>query len=141
MRPTRDDTLINVAADFARRSTCDKLHVGAVISHDGRPLSTGYNGSPAGMAHCRHLPVSNDPCVLAVHAEANAIAYAARFGVATVDAEMHVTHSPCYKCAQLIINAGIFKVTWAIAFRDQSGLDLLESAGIETVHYRGVIGL
>lgn len=53
-RPSRDDTLMEVAGIFARRSTCSRLHVGAVFSRDGRILVTGYNGAPKGLPHCNH---------------------------------------------------------------------------------------
>jgi dCMP deaminase len=67
-----------------------------------------------------------------MHAEANAIAYAARNGVATSDAYLYTTHMPCFDCARLIINAGIRAVIYYIPYRNQSGLDLLGAAGVET---------
>lgn len=137
MRPTRDQTLMQVAHTFAERSTCNRLHVGAVIAREGRVIQTGYNGPPSGMVHCNH-PKSEMgtgfSCPVAVHAEINAIAFAARYGMATEHAELYVTHSPCPTCAKLIINAGIVRVAYAVEFRDLAGLDLLESAGVETFY-------
>jgi dCMP deaminase len=151
MRPTRDKTLMAVAHLFEERSTCDRNQVGAVISLHGRILSTGYNGTPSAMDHCSHhqdeasaawpIRISrvprlsegasfNNGCKEAVHAEANAIAFAARYGLTIVSAEIHTTLSPCYSCAQLIINAGLIKVTYSRTYRDPSGIDLLERAGI-----------
>lgn len=150
-RPDRDVMLMAVAQVFARRSTCSRRHVGAVLSIDGRPISAGYNGAPAGMPHCKHQPGGEihslviegretlDPvrvergCVEAVHAEANAIAYAARAGVATMGATLHTTMAPCVPCAQLIINAGVVRVVWGQPYRDMSGARLLNLAGVEVV--------
>jgi len=125
----RVEMLISIAGVIARRSTCSRLQVGAVLARDGRVLSTGYNGTPAGMRHCVHVDM-RVPCVEAVHAEANAIAFAAKYGVMTDDTTMYITDSPCLKCAQLIINAGIKQVVYDQPYRDQSGVDLLKRAGL-----------
>lgn len=98
-------------------------------------MSLGYNGAPAGVAHCEHaieLMGEHNPngCQQAVHAEANAIAFSAKHGVSTNGAELHVTHMPCLKCSQLIINAGIFKVSYLQSYRDPSGIILLTEGGV-----------
>lgn len=137
-RPSRDTTLMDTAHVWARRSTCDRAHVGAVISRDGRTLSTGYNGAPAGMPHCVHhqwteldpVPVSGG-CTVAVHAEANAIAWAARHGVKLDGAEMHTTRATCPGCAKLVVQAGIVRVVFYEAHRDMTGVHLLDRAGID----------
>ena len=126
----RDITLMAVAAIYSTRGTCSRLQVGAVASRDGRVLTTGYNGAPSGLTHCDHSPDAKRPCDIAVHAEANAIAFAAKYGVALHDAELHVTHMPCLKCAQLIINAGISRVVFSHAYRDTSGVALLIDAHV-----------
>lgn len=136
-RPSRVEMLLEVAGVIARRSTCNRLNVGAVIARDGRILATGYNGPPKGMEHCNHLittwDASKDPaCQLAVHAEANAIAFSARYGTALDGSELFVTHSPCHNCAKLVINAGIIRVYYAIEYRESHGLDLLGLAGVDT---------
>lgn len=128
---------MEIAAAVARRSTCNRLAVGAVIARDARVLSTGYNGPPAGMEHCAHSDPRWDesPCQLAVHAESNAIAFAARFGTPTNGTELYVTHSPCVQCAKLIINSGITRVWYAVEYREMTGIDLLEAASVETIQY------
>jgi dCMP deaminase len=142
MRPDRDDTLMMVALTYEQRSTCDRNHVGAVISIDGRIIVTGYNGAPAGMPHCTHedmtlylpghepLPRRDTGCKVAVHAEANAIAFAAKHGLRVDGATLHTTLSPCYACSQFIINAGLVRVVFNRPYRDPSGIDLLREAGI-----------
>lgn len=134
MRPTRTETLLTVAAVIAQRSTCNRLNVGAVVAREGRILTTGYNGPPSGMAHCEHEEFELQ-CNLAVHAEANAIAFAARYGMATQGAELFVTHAPCHNCAKLIINAGIVCVYYSIEYRLTHGVDLLEDANVETYYH------
>ena len=131
-RPSRADTLLTVAHVVASRSTCTRLHVGAVASIDGRILATGYNGAPAGTPHCTH-PVS-EPCQRSVHAEANVVAYAARHGVSLQGAELYATDSPCYTCACLLINAGISTVVFVRRYRDDSGLRLLADVGVKVYH-------
>lgn len=122
---------MDMAFIVAARGTCSRLQVGAVVSMDGRVLSSGYNGAPAGFDHCMHSPAQDMPCTQAVHAEANAIVFAARHGVATGEAILHTTHLPCPACARLIINAGIRVVTWQEPFRNDFGLELLERGGVE----------
>ena len=137
------ETLRDIAQLMARRSTCSRAQVGAVIARDGRVISTGYNGAPAGLPHCDHtcycwepgtdhLPdcPAGKPCAISVHAEANAIAFAAREGLATRGATMYTTLSPCVPCAQLIINAGIVTVLYTNLYRNMAGVVLLESAGV-----------
>lgn len=85
MRPTWDDYFINIAKAVAERSTCDRAHVGAVLVREKRILTTGFNGSPAGLEHCDqigHLLVEGH-CVRTIHAETNAIIQAALHGVST----------------------------------------------------------
>ena len=147
-RPDRTRLLVETAFTWAKRSTCDRLHVGAVIHREGRILVQGYNGAPAGMAHCNHecdcadrgffSTVSHDeecpadkPCTISVHAEANAIAYAARYGVGLEGSEIVITDQPCLNCAMLIINAGIRSVWYVRKYRVLDGIDLLSVAGIK----------
>jgi dCMP deaminase len=89
------------------------------------------------MPHCNHPPgevsaEGSSGCGIAVHAEANAIAYAARYGIRLEGAEMYSTLSPCPACAMLVINVGIVVVYSAQIYRDPAGVDLLGQAGIYT---------
>lgn len=152
-RPTREEALMSVAEVFATRSTCSRAHVGVVIAREGRILTTGYNGAPAGMDHCDHSSeyelhydeettrqlygtMGKPPdrgCTVSVHAEANAIAYAARYGIGLEGAELYSTYVPCLPCAQLVINAGISKIFVKHLYRDKAGGQLLKAAGIEMI--------
>lgn len=146
MRPNRDHTLMGVARLWAEHSTCSRLPVGAVISRDGRSFSTGFNGAPARMPHCDHslctcgdgevtgYTVDHCPrhgaCRTAVHAELNALMFAAKYGLATDMSELHTTHQPCLNCAMAIVNAGVVRVVYEFPYRDNGGLDLLVAAGV-----------
>lgn len=137
MRPSRESVLMSSAALWALRSTCTRAQVGCVVARDGRSLVNGYNGAPAGMPHCSHPDgeVSTEGsvgCRIAVHAEANAVAYAARLGIRLEGSELYTTLSPCVMCAMLIINAGIKLVYAAQIYRDPAGVELLSAAGIYT---------
>lgn len=157
MRPTRDEITMLHAHVAAKRSTCSRMSVGVVVVRDYRILVTGYNGAPAGMPHCNHqclchrtqlsadrpnhtgiCPANPDyGCQIAVHAEANAVAYAARHGVVLDGTELFSTHAPCYACAQLIVNAGIMRVSYGLPYRKDDGLQLLRSARVEVEWYNG----
>lgn len=135
-RISRADMLLEVAAVIAKRGTCERLTVGAVIARDGRILSSGYNGAPKGLDHCGPLHCQLDrPCTWATHAEMNAITAAANAGVATHGATMYCTDSPCVECAKAIINAGIADVHFRRKYRLVIGLELLTAAGIGWEHH------
>lgn len=151
-RPSRDWVLMQSAVLWGTRSTCTRAQVGVVISREGRVLTTGYNGAPSRMDHCNHscdcahIEISHRgphevgcaslrPCTNVVHAEANAIAFAARYGVGIAGAELHTTRVPCLTCAGMIINAGIARVVWDEEHRDMEGFLRLGQAGLEVVKY------
>jgi dCMP deaminase len=133
MRRSRDQMLMMMAEAASGRSTCSRLHVGAVIARDSRVISTGYNGVPAGVRHCFHDEFNTLPCLEAVHAEANAIIFAARHGVAVEGAQLFSTHEPCLACCNMIINAGISRVVWLRPYRDHTGVELLNQVRILTM--------
>lgn len=120
-----------LAEQAAKRSTCSRLQVGAVIVQHRQVISTGYNGAPSGIVHCAH--VDDTPCRISVHAEANALIFAGSLSPCYLR-EMYVTHLPCYDCAKLIINAGIDKVYYRDTYRNTEGLDLLQQGGVLIEH-------
>jgi dCMP deaminase len=97
---------------------------------DGRCVTWGYNGAPPGLPHCQHLG-DVMPCTNATHAEANALAFAARQGISTEGGTLYVTLSPCDVCARLLIAAGIERVVYEEEYRDPSGIELLTEAGVK----------
>lgn len=120
----------------ARRSTCLRLQVGSVVAREGRILVTGYNGAPSGMPHCTPETCGPDkPCYRAVHAEANCVAFAGKYGISLDRATMYSTDSPCLTCAMLIINSGIVELVYDRNYRDSTPLDLLGQAGVQAYGY------
>jgi len=78
------------------------------------------------------MPNDDTPCMIATHAEANALLFAARQGISTEGGTLYVERSPCYACARLIIAAGIARVVYSVPYRDESGIFLLKQANIKT---------
>ncbi|MFH1408411.1 MAG: dCMP deaminase family protein [Nanoarchaeota archaeon] len=124
---------MNIAAQVATRSTCDRKHVGAVIVRDKTILSTGYNGSVRGLPHCDEVghEMENGHCVRTNHAEANAICQAAKNGVAIDNGAIFITASPCYNCFKLIANSGIKEIFYGEFYRDERITDLANQLGIK----------
>ncbi|MFC1744798.1 cytidine/deoxycytidylate deaminase family protein [Candidatus Riflebacteria bacterium] len=110
---------MEIAHKIASRHTCDRAAVGAVILRDKNILSTGYNGSPAGLPHCDKVghDLVDGHCIRAVHAEINAISQAAKHGVSTKGATIFITHFPCFHCFKSIINSGISEVYYDISYK------------------------
>lgn len=140
-RIDREDMFLQMARLVAQRGTCSRAQVGAVLVRDNRVISIGYNGAPPGMPHCDHTRDSREigyrpsGCEIAVHAETNAIMYAARSGTSTDGAEMYCTHAPCLRCAQLIITSGVKIVYYEIPYRLRDGVELLDKVFVPCVHW------
>ncbi len=136
-RITREDLYMGIAHLFSRRSTCQRLQVGCTIIKDGRVICSGYNGALKSVTHLGGMCKCNidKPCTQAIHAEANAIAFAAKEGISLKGAWLYCTHSPCIKCAELIIQAGITVVQYGEEFRDREGLELLTINGVNINKY------
>lgn len=126
---------MNIAEQVATRSTCDRKHIGAVIVRDKTILSTGYNGSIRGAPHCDDVghDMENGHCVRTVHAEANAVAQAAKHGISIDGAEIYVTASPCLSCFKLLANSGIKVIYYKEFYRDKRIEDYAKQANIKLV--------
>lgn len=135
-RIDRDHLNLGIASMVSLRGTCTRAMVGCVITLGGRIISTGYVGSPSGLPHCIDHGCIIGPeggCIATVHAEAGAITFAARKGVALEGATLYTTLSPCLHCAKLIINAGITRVVYRDDYREDCGVELLRKANITVV--------
>lgn len=119
---------------WAENSYCKRRKVGALIVKDKMIISDGYNGTPAGFENVCEDDESGLTKPYVLHAEANAITKIARSGNCSDGATLYVTTSPCIECSKLIIQAGIKRVVYREKYRVTDGLDLLERAGVETVH-------
>jgi dCMP deaminase len=136
MRPSWDEYFMLIAKLVSTRSTCNSRPTGAVLVKDRQILATGYNGSMPGAPHCIDdiLPDGTPYChrramkvadldkynyCRASHAEANAIAQAARYGVAIKGASLYVTLQPCFVCLKLLATAQINRVYFELAYESK----------------------
>ncbi|MBN1945819.1 MAG: ComE operon protein 2 [Bradymonadales bacterium] len=125
---------------YAERSTCDRCHVGCVLVRDNRLISAGYNGSLSKLPHCDevgHLFLEGrSGCQRTSHAEANAIAHAARMGHATEGCVAYVTTLPCLSCFKLLHMAGIRKIYYSEDYREDYTRQLAREAEVDLVEWR-----
>jgi dCMP deaminase len=130
---------MRIAKELSALSTCDRKYVGALIVRQGRCITWGYNGAPPSMPHCDEnnhgfgdltADTLDLGCRNATHAEANALAFSARHGISVAGGTLYVTVSPCLDCARLLIAAGIYLVWYDEEYRDPSGRELLQEAGV-----------
>ena len=147
-KPSFDEIYMELAENLAKRSHCVKAQVGAVLTKDTRIISLGYNGPPAGTNNCdEEWPEtgcardSKGSCSLALHAEQNAILYAAKNNFSVDGSTLYVTLSPCISCARVIFTTGIKKVYYLNSYADfkklpsDEGVDFLRKFGVEVVKY------
>ncbi len=143
---------MELASNLARRSHCLKAQVGAVLTKDTRIISIGYNGPPAGTHNCdEEFPETGCPrdskgsCSLALHAEQNAILYAAKNGSAIDGATLYVTLSPCLACARIIFSMNIRRVVFRHSYAQYKGIaadegvDFLRLYGVQVDQYAGTL--
>jgi len=139
---------MEIAEVVAKRSTCLRRQVGAVIVRDKRILTTGYNGAPTGIDHCKDVGCMRQEMYIpsgqrhelcrGIHAEQNAIIQAAVMGISIKGAEIYSTFQPCVLCAKMLINAGIKKIVYKGEYPDMLALKLLEEAGIELIQFAAI---
>ena len=143
-RPSWDEYFMEMAVLTAKRSTCMRRSVGAVIVKDRHIIATGSNGAPRGIAHCaerggclrQKLGVPSGErheLCMALHAEQNAIIQAAMLGQSIEGATIYVTHQPCVICAKMIINAGIRRIVVKEGYPDKLSVEILAEAGLKIV--------
>ena len=139
-RPSWDEYFMQITRQVATRSTCLRRQVGALIVLDKRIIATGYNGGPAGLAHCLDIGCLREQLGIpsgqqhelcrGIHAEQNAIVQAARFGLPIDGSVLYCTTQPCAQCAKMLINAGVVEVVYEQAYPDDLACSLLEESGM-----------
>lgn len=146
-RPSWDEYFMDITRLVARRSTCLRRRVGAVLVKDRNILATGYNGTPSGITHCDQTGCLRDQLKVpsgerhelcrGLHAEQNAIIQAARHGVNIAGATLYCTNSPCIICTKMLINAGIGKIVYIEGYPDDLSHAMLDEAGVERLVFAG----
>jgi dCMP deaminase len=139
-RPTWEEYFMEITRLVAKRATCLRRQVGAVLVMDKRLLATGYNGAPSGLAHCLEVGClrekNNIPSgerhelCRGIHAEQNAIIQAAFHGVRIQGATLYCTNLPCVICTKMIINAGIKEIIYENGYADDLTREMLLEARI-----------
>lgn len=142
-RPAWTSYFMDITELVAKRSTCLRRSVGAVIVKDKRILATGYNGAPTGIKHCRETGCLREKLKVdsgkrhelcrGIHAEQNAIIQAALHGVSIKGSILFCLNLPCSICAKMIINAGIEKIYYKSGYADSLAREMLKEAGIELI--------
>ncbi len=140
-RPDWDEYFMDIAHVVSRRGNCGRRKVAAVIVRDRRVISTGYNGTPRGIANCcdggcprcaSDAPSGDNlgDCICA-HAEENSIVQAAYHGISVRKGTLYCTLSPCLMCTKMIINAGITEVVYETEYHfTEQARDLFKAAGV-----------
>jgi dCMP deaminase len=149
IRPSWEEYFMEIARLVARRSTCLRRQVGAVVVKDKNILATGYNGTPSGIAHCsvvgclrQKLGVPSGErheLCRGLHAEQNAIIQAAKHGVNIAEATLYCTNSPCIICSKMIINAGVKRIVYFEGYPDTLSLEMLRESAIEVRSFDEVL--
>jgi len=144
-RPSWEEYFMDITHLVAKRSTCLRRQVGAVLVKDKKILATGYNGAPSRLEHCldtgclrekQGVPSGerHELC-RGLHAEQNAIIQAAYHGVEIREATLFCTNHPCIICSKMIINAGIEKVVFADGYADALAKKMLKESGIRIENF------
>jgi len=128
-----DNIMMKTAKLWAEESYCERSKVGAILSNDGRIVSNGYNGTISGADNCCEDEIDGKLVSknTVVHAEANALTFAAKNGIETNGCTMYVTLSPCIECAKLMIQAGIKEVIYSDDYRILDGVNFLKEQNIK----------
>lgn len=142
-RPSWNTYFMDITCLVAKRSTCTRRAVGAIVVKDRRILATGYNGAPSNVRHCAKVGCLREQMNVpsgerhelcrGIHAEQNAIIQAAYHGVSIKGASLFCTNLPCSICAKMIINAGIVRIVYQSGYADSLSREMLAEAQVELV--------
>ncbi|MBQ3033946.1 MAG: cytidine/deoxycytidylate deaminase family protein [Deferribacterales bacterium] len=145
MRPGWDEYFIEMTKMAAKRSTCTRRQVGALIVKDNHILATGYNGVPSKVTHCDKAGCLREDLNIpsgerqelcrGLHAEQNAIIQAALHGVSIQGATLYCTTKPCSICTKMIINSQISRIVYAEDYNDALADELLKHTDIRVLRY------
>jgi len=140
-RPSYDEYFMEMAHVVAKRSTCLRRSVGAILVKDKHILSTGYNGAPKGHKHCSEVGClrkkqgipsgERHEICRGLHAEQNAVIQAAVFGTSIKNSVLYCTNTPCVVCAKMLINAGVKEIVYSGNYPDDLAKKMLDESRIK----------
>lgn len=140
-RPSWDEYFLEMAQLVAKRSTCLRRSVGAILVREKRILATGYNGAPSGLKHCFEIGCMRQKLKIpsgerhelcrALHAEQNALIQASLHGISVKGATLYATTQPCVICAKMLINSGIKEIVITQGYPDKMAMEFLKEAKIK----------
>ena len=125
-----DIAYLKIEREWGKLSYCKRRQVGAIIVKDNMIISDGYNGTPSGFENVCEDD-NNFTKWYVLHAEANAITKVASSTQSSEGATLYISLSPCKNCSKLIHQAKIKRVVYEEQYKDTSGLEFLEKAGVE----------
>jgi len=131
-----DEAYMRMALEWAKLSYCDRKKVGALIVKDRMIISDGFNGTPTNFENCCEEEGFTKWYVL--HAEANAILKVAASTQSCENSTLYITLSPCKECSKLIHQSGIKRVVYLNEYKDTTGLEFLEKAGVELTYLKDI---
>ena len=144
-RPSWDTYIMDITCLVAKRSTCTRRGVGAILVKNKQILASGYNGAPTRVAHCSETGCLREQLKVpsgerhelcrGIHAEQNAIIQAASHGVSIKGAILYCTNLPCFICAKMIINAGITQIIYLSGYADTMSEEMLAEAGVDVIKF------
>ncbi len=126
-----DIAYLKIAREWGKLSYCKRRQVGAIIVKNNMIISDGYNGTPSGFENVCEDD-NNFTKWYVLHAEANAILKVANSTQSCTGSTLYLTMSPCSNCSKLIHQAGIARVVYAEEYKDLSGIEFLNKAGVKT---------
>jgi len=145
-RPSWEEYFMDITQLVAKRSTCLRRQVGALLVKDKKILATGYNGAPARLEHCLEIGCLREQQSVpsgerhelcrGLHGEQNAIIQAAYHGVAIRGATLYCTNHPCVICSKMLINAGIERIVYEEGYADDLAGQMLKESGIKVERFK-----
>jgi dCMP deaminase len=140
---------MEIARLVARRSTCLRRQVGAVMVKGKNIVATGYNGTPSGITHCSEVGCLRQKLGVpsgerhelcrGLHAEQNAIIQAAKHGTNIAGSTLYCTNSPCIICTKMIINSGVERIVYSEGYPDTLSMEMLAESGIEVLSFEEIL--
>ena len=145
-RPSWPEYFMDITKMVAKRSTCLRRSVGAILVKNKRILATGYNGAPSGIRHCEEVGCIREDSGIpsgmrhelcrGLHAEQNAIIQAAYHGISINGSTLYCTNKPCSICAKMIINAGVKELYYEDGYNDPMSDQMFDEAGLKVMRLK-----